>query len=260
MKSRSKASPSFASFPSVKRVRAFTLIELLVVIAIIALLAALLLPSLRQARERAKRILCGSNLRQSILVMLSYADDNDFALPLSADTIDNWRSPQIYYLALGPGWDMRDMLGPYLPSVRVWRCPTINAPPIDDPANSNPTALYCTYDYLGGGRSNPPGLPVITNLAGPQANDSTPLLQDHTNYRPPDLSYDVNHGNGVRIELIPNNPSYVFLKSFAASDLEGSNVGFYDGHVSWYQFEDLTDVGSTNGGPGANLYTAYPAP
>ena len=100
-------SASFASFPSVKRVRAFTLIELLVVIAIIALLAALLLPSLRQARERAKRILCGSNLRQSILVMLSYADDNDFALPLSADTIDPWRSPQIYYLALGPGWDMR---------------------------------------------------------------------------------------------------------------------------------------------------------
>lgn len=59
----------------------FTLIEVLVVVAIIALLVAILLPSLKAAKDQAKRTDCASNLHQIGVALTMYVNAHKENLP-----------------------------------------------------------------------------------------------------------------------------------------------------------------------------------
>ena len=75
-----------------RRGRAFTLVELLVVIGIIAVLISILLPTLGRAREAAKKAQCLSNLRQTHLALMLYANAYKDAAPLGC-----WGGPPGYH-------------------------------------------------------------------------------------------------------------------------------------------------------------------
>ncbi len=64
-----------------RRRSAYTLIEILVVVAILAVLMSLLLPSLRQAREQARSVKCGTQLRDRGLGLHTYFAENDGWIP-----------------------------------------------------------------------------------------------------------------------------------------------------------------------------------
>lgn len=71
----------------------FTLIELLVTVAIIAALIGVLLPSLASARRAGRGVVCLSNLRQTYVVLRSYADENDGRGPAIGEpylALPNW--------------------------------------------------------------------------------------------------------------------------------------------------------------------------
>jgi len=75
--------------------KGFTLIELLVVIAIIALLLAILIPSLSIAKERTRRVIDMTNLRQTSLGLNVYTEQNDGKIPPQNGTMP-WEAVLAY--------------------------------------------------------------------------------------------------------------------------------------------------------------------
>ena len=85
----------------------FTLLELLVVIAVIGLLMTILFPSLSEGRQKAKEVVCISNLNQIYSGILNFSRDNnqDVPHPTNFDTNRHW--PKISILVNGDEFPSR---------------------------------------------------------------------------------------------------------------------------------------------------------
>lgn len=194
-----------------RRSQAFTLIELITVISIIAILAAMLLPSLASAKEKGKRAVCLSNLRQLGIAIQNYASDASDQIPYGPQA-PPFTSPADFYPSTGAPTSLISLrsgapvgLGLLLPHYlaresRVMFCPSADQPQdaAAELAKVGSSQAQCGYYYRHGGntqlfdRPGGPALPehiTLSNLGLNRNGQPIRALAIDTQFLcPPDLA------------------------------------------------------------------------
>ena len=222
---------------------AFTLIELLVVIAIIAILAALLLPALVGAKERARRASCKSSLRQFMLAVHMYADDNEQVLPTGASN----KGPEDDHLPV-LSTATSNAIVQYGSSERIAHCPSLGdwfiKKQAERPFEEQEYGYVVGYNYHGGHTNTP--WPAITGTAtwiSPQRLTDDPhlvLVSDMNDWSPGYGQTFAPHGKGGAV-LRGGDYSNLGASGASSADIGavGGNVGLLDGSVIWKNVREM---------------------
>jgi prepilin-type N-terminal cleavage/methylation domain-containing protein len=213
---------------------AFTLIELLVVIAIIAILAAMLLPALAKAKEKGKRILCLSHLKQVGVGALVYATDSKDYVPPAGNNL--------YPVQINPtdvALDVWKSVGMALDQTNgssVWDCPDRPGFP-----KLSGTQYVIGYQYYGGitnwinGSAPSPGLPSASPIKSSTAKPGWMLAADLVAQPQGSLWYYPGTDS-------PGNQSgWSYLPAHKDSGMfpAGGNEVFIDGSARWIKTKGI---------------------
>jgi len=207
------------------RTKAFTLIELLVVIAIIAILMAILMPSLRLARDQARRVHCISNVKTLALAWFMYKDDNDDKLVPGNTNPNNWVDrPSPVQAPMEEQHDAirRGKLFPYTKTVDVYHCPA-------DRRQSGLNAAFLTFSIAGGANGEDWGTEYTkARLYGDLKRPSTKYVF---------VAEMDNRGTNVGSwQMNPRSRSWV--DPMAMWHNQRTTLGFADGHAEMRQWRD----------------------
>jgi prepilin-type N-terminal cleavage/methylation domain-containing protein len=205
---------------TMKRRNAFTLIELLVVIAIIAVLISLLLPSLANARNQAKTVVCMSNLNQMYKGFIMYTDNNGGKLPISQNYTDgdpntnNWVS-YIYDYVVQYDPNKTGSSGYFDKFTKsVFRCPA-NGNALDPDRSKLLWVSYGIPFLINGTWASGASAAMISSINEPKAPDKAVLIGD--SYRDPGL--------------IQMNDYITYYNTYAIRHNESLNKIMFDGQV-----------------------------
>ena len=232
----------------------FTLIELLVVIASIALLLSIIIPALRIAKERARRAVCSSSLKQSAVGFNLYGNENDNNLPL---TNSGWWLWDLSYwttdVLIETGCDKYTFYCPSDPfrrpdDERLWSYTSYPSEEPDD-INARKTSYRVTnYFWMvdtGTPRLDPP---LSEDGAAPEQwvrrtdckqPGFTELGTDATlsNVADPEqATFTEIEGGFFGKYGIYDNTAHLDYGTKPA----GGNIAYLDVHVGWRHFEDMS--------------------